>query len=257
MSATTVRRSVSGIRADRPNICDEPDSRPGTLVAGAVPKIKWSEHRLSVDGLVDEPTTFTMDDLLALPAREIPVTLVCAGNRRKEENLVKQTIGFNWGAAGVSTSVWKGVLLRDVLIKSAAPPPPQLPPPRSPAKSARSPTPLAKRSGGEPVPRCAQVRREDSEGRRQPRVLRRHGDDAQGPLRHLDHVAHRDGPGVRRDAGVRAERREAYAGPRLPAPPHHPWLHRRPVRPPPRTGPACALAAERRPADADARVAAG
>jgi NAD(P)H-flavin reductase/DMSO/TMAO reductase YedYZ molybdopterin-dependent catalytic subunit len=52
-----------------------------------------------------------------MPARELPVTLVCAGNRRKEENLVAQTIGFNWGAAGVGTSVWKGVLLRDVLLK--------------------------------------------------------------------------------------------------------------------------------------------
>lgn len=29
--------------------------------------------------------------------------------------MVKQTIGFNWGAAGVSTSVWRGVRLRDVL----------------------------------------------------------------------------------------------------------------------------------------------
>ena len=28
-------------------------------------------------------------------------------------------IGFNWGAAGVSTSVWKGVLLRDVLLAYA------------------------------------------------------------------------------------------------------------------------------------------
>ena len=84
---------------------------------GAVPKIKWEEHTLSVGGLVNKPTTFTMDDLLAMPARELPITLVCAGNRRKEENLVAQTIGFNWGAAGVSTSVWKGVLLRDVLLK--------------------------------------------------------------------------------------------------------------------------------------------
>jgi len=84
---------------------------------GAVPKINWSEHRLTVDGMVGAPKTFTMDDLLAIPARELPVTLVCAGNRRKEENLVKQTIGFNWGAAGVSTSVWKGVLLREVLLK--------------------------------------------------------------------------------------------------------------------------------------------
>lgn len=81
---------------------------------GAVPKIAWAEHRLSVGGMVGSPKTFTMDDLLAMPARELPVTLVCAGNRRKEENLVKQTIGFNWGAAGVSTSVWKGVLLREV-----------------------------------------------------------------------------------------------------------------------------------------------
>ena len=84
---------------------------------GAVPKCEWSTHRLSIDGLVESPTSFSMDDLLAMPAREIPVTLCCAGNRRKEENLVKQTIGFNWGAAGVSTSVWKGVPLRDVLLK--------------------------------------------------------------------------------------------------------------------------------------------
>ena len=60
--------------------------------AGAVPKCEWSTHKLSVDGLVDKPTVFSMDDLLAMPAREIPVTLVCAGNRRKEENLVKQTV---------------------------------------------------------------------------------------------------------------------------------------------------------------------
>jgi nitrate reductase (NAD(P)H) len=84
---------------------------------GAVPRIKFEEHRLSVGGKVASPTTFTMADLLAMPSRELPVTLVCAGNRRKEENLVAQTIGFNWGAAGVSTSVWKGVSLRDVLIK--------------------------------------------------------------------------------------------------------------------------------------------
>ena len=59
---------------------------------GAVPKINWDAHRLSVTGHVTNPTTFTMADLLAMPARELPVTLVCAGNRRKEENLVKQTV---------------------------------------------------------------------------------------------------------------------------------------------------------------------
>ena len=29
--------------------------------------------------------------------------------------MVQQTVGFNWGAAGVSTSVWRGASLRDVL----------------------------------------------------------------------------------------------------------------------------------------------
>lgn len=60
--------------------------------AGAVPKCDWATHTLSIGGLVDSPTTFTMEDLLAMPARELPVTLVCAGNRRKEENLVAQTV---------------------------------------------------------------------------------------------------------------------------------------------------------------------
>jgi nitrate reductase (NAD(P)H) len=61
----------------------------------------------------------TMDELVAsCPNREIPVTLVCAGNRRKEQNMIRQTIGFNWGPCGVSTNVYKGCLLRDLLIKA-------------------------------------------------------------------------------------------------------------------------------------------
>jgi nitrate reductase (NAD(P)H) len=48
-------------------------------------------------------------------AVELPVTLVCAGNRRKEQNMVRQTVGFNWGPGAISTSVWRGARLRDVL----------------------------------------------------------------------------------------------------------------------------------------------
>ena len=40
----------------------------------AVPKIAWAEHRLEVGGMVGAPKTFTMDDLLAMPSRELPVT---------------------------------------------------------------------------------------------------------------------------------------------------------------------------------------
>ncbi|KAF5740285.1 Nitrate reductase 2 [Tripterygium wilfordii] len=83
---------------------------------GYVPKANWDEWTVEVTGLVKRPTRFTMDQLANdFPSREFPVTLVCAGNRRKEQNLVKQTIGFNWGASGVSTSVWRGVPLRILL----------------------------------------------------------------------------------------------------------------------------------------------
>lgn len=44
-----------------------------------------------------------------------PVTLVCAGNRRKEQNQIRKSQGFSWGAAGVSTSLFTGPLLADIL----------------------------------------------------------------------------------------------------------------------------------------------
>lgn len=68
--------------------------------------------------LVPRPYAIGMDELVGMTPRELPVTLVCAGNRRKEQNMIRQTIGFNWGAAGVSTNVWRGVMVRDLLLKA-------------------------------------------------------------------------------------------------------------------------------------------
>jgi nitrate reductase (NAD(P)H) len=86
---------------------------------GSCPALKWEEHTVCVGGsCVLHPLEFTMDELVAMEPRELPVTLVCAGNRRKEQNMIRQTIGFNWGPSGVSTNVWKGVMLRDLLIKA-------------------------------------------------------------------------------------------------------------------------------------------
>ncbi|RZS13750.1 hypothetical protein BHM03_00045386 [Ensete ventricosum] len=83
---------------------------------GAVPKADWRTWTVDITGLVKRPVRLTMDDLVRdFPAVEIPVTLVCAGNRRKEQNMVQQSIGFNWGPAAISTTVWRGVRLRDVL----------------------------------------------------------------------------------------------------------------------------------------------
>ena len=40
---------------------------------------------------------------------------MCAGNRRKEQNVVTKSLGFSWGAAGLSTALFTGVYLSDVL----------------------------------------------------------------------------------------------------------------------------------------------
>lgn len=44
-----------------------------------------------------------------------PITLVCAGNRRKEQNQVRKSKGFSWGAAGLSTALFTGVVMADVI----------------------------------------------------------------------------------------------------------------------------------------------
>ncbi|KAI3761857.1 hypothetical protein L1987_52279 [Smallanthus sonchifolius] len=83
---------------------------------GPVPNASWDDWTVEVCGMVKRPTRFSMAQLIKeFPSKEFPATLVCAGNRRKEQNLTKQTIGFNWGAAGISTSVWKGVPLVHIL----------------------------------------------------------------------------------------------------------------------------------------------
>lgn len=83
---------------------------------GPVPEATWADWTVEICGLVKRPSCFTMEQLVNnFPSKEFPATLVCAGNRRKEQNMVKQTIGFNWGAAGISTSVWRGVPLHHLL----------------------------------------------------------------------------------------------------------------------------------------------
>lgn len=117
---------------------------------GAVPRKEWATHRVTIDvgagadlnassaaaaGAAaaaaapvsasspsssppssSKPLVLSMDQIVALPARNLTVTMACAGNRRKEQNMHKKSQGFNWGAAAVSTATWTGVLLRDLLL---------------------------------------------------------------------------------------------------------------------------------------------
>jgi nitrate reductase (NAD(P)H) len=103
---------------------------------GAVPKVDEAaleNWRICVHGLVEREKSFGIQDLKDLfPVVTLPITLVCAGNRRKEQNVVLKGLGFNWGAAGgkygifvqtltlttvisVSTALFTGIYLADIL----------------------------------------------------------------------------------------------------------------------------------------------
>ncbi|KAK3670365.1 hypothetical protein LTR78_009718 [Recurvomyces mirabilis] len=89
---------------------------------GAVPQVKDEEipdWEFTVEGMVEHPLRLTFRELLEqYDQKTYPITLVCAGNRRKEQNVVRKTKGFSWGAAGVSTALFTGVVLGDLLKKA-------------------------------------------------------------------------------------------------------------------------------------------
>ncbi|CAG8970698.1 hypothetical protein HYALB_00003453 [Hymenoscyphus albidus] len=91
---------------------------------GAVPQVDDAsipDWEFSIEGLVERPITMTLKQLIAEYEQiTVPITLVCAGNRRKEQNQVRKSKGFSWGAAGVSTALWTGVPIRE-LIQRACP----------------------------------------------------------------------------------------------------------------------------------------
>jgi nitrate reductase (NAD(P)H) len=86
---------------------------------GHVPQVKDEDipdWEFSIEGMVENPITLTLRDLMEQYDNvTYPITLVCAGNRRKEQNVVRKTKGFSWGAAGVSTALFTGVVLGEVL----------------------------------------------------------------------------------------------------------------------------------------------
>lgn len=84
---------------------------------GAVPKLSWETHKLELVGDMIEDMEMSMDDLVETFEHEtVVITMCCAGNRRKEENMVSKTVGFSWNTTAHSTSAWTGVRLREVLL---------------------------------------------------------------------------------------------------------------------------------------------
>ena len=84
------------------------------------PVIDPKQFRLKVEGLVRRPTTFTFDELKALPSKSTTATLTCAGNRRAEFNGstyvdVPKVSGVLWEGGTIGNATWVGAILADVL----------------------------------------------------------------------------------------------------------------------------------------------
>ncbi|OJJ73638.1 hypothetical protein ASPBRDRAFT_121454 [Aspergillus brasiliensis CBS 101740] len=91
---------------------------------GPVPLVKDEDipdWEISIEGLVEKPIVLNFRQILQQYDQiTAPITLVCAGNRRKEQNVVRKTKGFSWGSAGLSTALWTGPMMADIL-RSARP----------------------------------------------------------------------------------------------------------------------------------------
>ncbi|KAJ5752889.1 Eukaryotic molybdopterin oxidoreductase [Penicillium odoratum] len=91
---------------------------------GPVPQVRDEDipdWELSIEGLVENPMKLSFRDILQKYVQITnPITLVCAGNRRKEQNTVRKSKGFSWGPAGLSTALWTGPMMADIL-RSAKP----------------------------------------------------------------------------------------------------------------------------------------
>lgn len=89
---------------------------------GAVPQVRDEDipdWEFTVEGLVEKPLKITLKELMSdFEQKTYPITLVCAGNRRKEQNVVRKSKGFSWGPAGLSTALFTGVEIGDVLRKA-------------------------------------------------------------------------------------------------------------------------------------------
>lgn len=84
---------------------------------GVPPDLTWEEHRLEFYTKNTFKESISMDNLKTkFRPVSFPVTVVCDGNRRKELNVIKRTNGFDWGPCAASTILFKGILLRDLLL---------------------------------------------------------------------------------------------------------------------------------------------
>jgi DMSO/TMAO reductase YedYZ molybdopterin-dependent catalytic subunit len=84
------------------------------------PSIREEAWTLRVDGEVSTPLALTLDAIMRMPSRTMPITLECAGNGRGYYN--PPVAGVQWRKGAVGTARWTGVPLAHVLSAAGAKP---------------------------------------------------------------------------------------------------------------------------------------
>ena len=80
---------------------------------GYVAEYNAADWKLTIDGEVGKPMSFSLEDLKKLPKTTVTVTLECAGNGRAFMD--PPVAGIQWEKGAVGTAKWGGVKLADVL----------------------------------------------------------------------------------------------------------------------------------------------
>src|SRR4051794_26967358 len=83
------------------------------LIHYDVPAIDPGEWRLELGGLVAKPLVLTLSELRERPARDVAVTMECAGNGRAR--FAPRALSQPWLSEAVGTALWRGAPLRALL----------------------------------------------------------------------------------------------------------------------------------------------
>ena len=86
------------------------------LIHYDIPHVDPDAWRLTVGGAVEKVRSFSLDELRALPSREVVATMECAGNGRAR--LDPRPISQPWLLEAVGTGRWRGVELRSILAEA-------------------------------------------------------------------------------------------------------------------------------------------
>jgi sulfite oxidase len=80
------------------------------------PTLDATAWRLAVAGEVETPLSLSVDEVRALPATTVTVTLECAGNGRAFFD--PPVAGIQWKKGAVGTARWTGARLRDIIARA-------------------------------------------------------------------------------------------------------------------------------------------